>query len=300
MPSHDIPRPSPVSSASQQGLKARRSRRSLDSFESYEELRDYVLNHYRIDDKWRWKIVEGKARIVVNGDGVWICGSSECYRLIRKIEGLNHDVYRLLRALLDGPKTVHQLLAETMIPYYRLKRYLYYYKQALLLLETPLGYVLNEDHPQFNSLKNIIISSLFFKGTDSNRLLQILTDSHRLSSSESVNKETNKETSSLEDKLVEEARKLARIDETEERVLRAIIRVILPRVEVGFKPWFYFDTWEELRERLNIDNISTDELRYIIKRLENSGILYTAYDKKKNRFGVRIHVVLAKRAGLEK
>lgn len=308
MPSHDIPRPSPVSSASQQGLKARRVRRGYDSFESYDELKRWVLSHFRIDDEWKLAIAEGIARIVASRDGVWVCKGLECYKLIKRIERLSLDAYRLLRALLDGPKTIHQLLSELMIPYDRLYQYIYYYKKVGLLRETQLGFSVNQSHPQFNSLKNVLDRSLFY---EARQTWASLGESGRVWVQEISSKQVSEESkeltdSEIEERIVEEARKRISLDSYEETVLRGIARLCIEAAREGSKPWVYFNTWEELADMLakatSSNNISARDLPNIIMKLVNARILWVPPrpDKYLKRKGVRIHRALARKLGLER
>jgi len=298
----------PVRGCVSQAFKARRGRRPLDSFESYEELRKWVLTHYRIDDEWRLLVAEGRARILVDRDGVWICRYDECYKLIKKIERLSGDAYRLLCALLSGPKTIHQLLAELMIPYDRLYQYIYYYKKVGLLRETPLGFSIRESHPQFHSLKNILESSLFYKAREVWVSLGVSGGvwGEKISS-EQVSEESKELTDSeIEEQIVEEARKRISLDSYEEAVLRGIARLCIEAAREGSKPWVYFSTWEELADKLrrasNNNNISASDLPQIVMKLVNARILWTPPkpDMYLKRKGVRIHRPLAKRLGLEK
>jgi len=307
-PGADRPQPlNPIGAAKDPRIKSRRAR-SLDSFESYEELKQWVLTHYRIDEEWKLLVAEGKARILVDRDGVWICRYDECYKLIKKIERLSIDAYRLLRALLDVPKTIHQLLAELAIPYPRLKRYIYYYKKAGLLRETQLGFSIRESHPQFNSLKKILEDSLFYIGTHLDVSVRTGTQTHPESrSSEQVKMEANDLTDSeIEERIVEEARKRVSLDSYEEAVLRGIARLCIEAAREGSKPWVYFSTWEELADMLakatSNNNISASDLPQIVMKLVNARILWVPPkpDRYLKRKGVRIHRALARRLGLER
>ncbi len=228
-------------------------------------------------------IKDGKALLLKNGDGVWLCYEKGCFKVFRKFETFAQVLVALLN---DKCMTASEVAHHLVLPYKVAKDRLYYYYKAGLLTRRGPYYCLNDDHPQILFFYKMVNKCLFSEGENRLRFARIgeeLTSSRvfeqHISSNNKDNRNLESEELSIE-RVLAKARELAgNLSESE---ILIIVKLVEWRKSRG-KWYVCAQDPHELSELLNID-IDTEAL----KRLEKLGIVYRFYDRRHRQHCFRI------------
>jgi len=118
------------------------------------DLTEYYKN--LLSSGYRALLESGKANIFRNRDGYWYCYEKGCFKLIRKTSII---MLRIVKLLSNRFMTIRDISRYLGIQYEVAKSRVYYYYKAGLLKREFIFYTVNNDHPQIQTLYDILYGS---------------------------------------------------------------------------------------------------------------------------------------------